>query len=75
MTGRRTCVRCARNPRADELFICTPCHDDPATYREMTAARGRTTGDYLAQQRYLIAVHGWAGGWPRLDRRAPAEVH
>jgi hypothetical protein len=65
------CVRCGRNPQGAESWLCARCRADDLTFQEMSEARRvirRTipTDDGREQRRYLVGVHHWAGGWPRI---------
>ena len=64
-------VRCGSRPRADDLFVCSRCADDPQKLEEVHQANVATVGVAdprargTAARRYLVKTFRWSGGWGR----------
>lgn len=66
----RLCVRCGKEPRAEDLFVGPACADDPAKVAEVRDAEAATkflvTTDGergRAQRAYVVQTHHWHGHW------------
>lgn len=65
----RPCVRCGSRPRADDLFVCPVCADDPVKVDEVRQANEATKGIHdprergLAARRFLVETFRWVGHW------------
>lgn len=60
----RLCVRCGKQPRHDETYLCARCSTavNGATRREIRAAEGSI------DRKAALMLLGWAGGWDRAHR-------
>jgi hypothetical protein len=64
-TVAKLCVRCGREPRANEMFICRGCHANKTARFEIQTLL--QSGESLElQRRRAIAEYHWAGGWGRV---------
>jgi hypothetical protein len=59
------CVRCGREPRDGETFLCVGCLQDPVTHQETAVALD--AGEDLVARRFAVERFHWAGGWGRHD--------
>jgi len=62
-----TCVRCGREGRYLESWLCQACYKDPDRFAEQDAVEALAWGDFRAMRQMLRANYGWYGGWGRQE--------
>ena len=62
------CVRCGKDGRYMESWLCQACYRDPKRINEQKQVEAAAWSDYGAMRKMLIEKFGWFGGWRQMEK-------